>query len=423
MPPRPVKSPRRRRGPRRLAAILIAASAASAAGGPVHAQAVAPPLWVSDSIRSEVLGETRQLRIALPPGYDARQHAAERYPVLITLDAQVPGHLLNPTVAMVRALAGETPALPHLIVVGVETPDPRRFRDLTPPLVGEFRPRDGGPAPGGGPAFLRFLSTELRPYLAARYRTLPTTVLAGHSLGGAFTAWAFGQAPDFLAGAIALSPTPAWLNADGLGGRHALDGILARTAPGRLFVANGTAEVSLDSAVQSFVSAVKSRPASGWVVEYQRIPGAAHFVTAPLGMVPGLLFVFRPVSLAGFQLDYAAGMPALIAAFDSTREAYARGARELGLPPRLPLAFLNGQRWWHQNPRADSAGLSLRVCQELIVAYPALWHGHECAGDTHRRLRRSAEAAEHYRRAVEAARSAGDSATVDRLTRKTAGRP
>jgi uncharacterized protein len=420
MPLKPIKSPRHRCGPRLLAAIVIAASSA---GGPMHAQAVPPPLWIRDSIRSEVLGGTRLLRIGLPLGYDAREYATERYPVLVLLDAQGSGHMLNATVAMARALAGETPPLPRLIVVGVETPDPARFRDLTPPPVGEYRSPGGWPAPGGAPAFLRFLSTELRPYIAARYRTLSPTFLAGHSLSGAFAAWAFGQAPDFLAGAIALSPTPTWLNADGFAGRQALDGILARTTPGRLFVANGAAEGGLDSAVQSFVSAVKSRPASGRVVEYQRIPGAAHFVVAGLGMVPGLLFVFRPVSLGGVQMDYAAGMPALIAAFDSTREAYVRGARELGLPPRLPLAFLNGQRWNHQNPRADSAGLSLRVCRELIVAYPTLWHGYECAGDAHLRLKRSVEAAEHYRRAVEAAGSAGDSATADRLTRKAAGRP
>ena len=166
MPLRPITSPRRRCAPGLLAAVLIGASAA---GGPVHAQAVAPPLWTRDSIHSTVLGETRFLKVALPPGYDTPASASRRYPVLIALDAQG----ANPpafaaTVAMARVLASDaSPSLPRLIVVGIETPDPARFRDMTPPPIRGFRSSGGWPAPGGAPAFLRFLSTELRPYIAA----------------------------------------------------------------------------------------------------------------------------------------------------------------------------------------------------------------------------------------------------------------
>ena len=84
---------------------LVTILAASSIAGPLYAQTVAPPLWTSDSMRSNILGETRALRISLPEGYDAREYASERYPVLFVLDAHgdVP---FAATVANARALAG-----------------------------------------------------------------------------------------------------------------------------------------------------------------------------------------------------------------------------------------------------------------------------------------------------------------------------
>jgi uncharacterized protein len=410
MPINRTTNPRRRYAPTLPAAILLAASAA---GGSVHAQAVAPPLWTRDSIHSKVLGETRVLRIALPVRYGTPEYASERYPVLIMLGTGDVGFAA--AVANARALGGtNAPAIPHLIIVGVETPNAVFFRDMTPPPAGDTAKRaDGG---GGAPAFLRFLSTELRPYIAARYRTQSATILAGHSLTGFFAAWAFGQAPDFLLGAIALSPSA-------LAVQQVLDGITARTTPGRLFMLTGTSEIYLDSATQSFAAALNARPAPRRVFEHQRIPEVSHDHTGSLGMVPGLRFMFRPVSLAGYQLEFSDDdrpMAKFSAVFDSTREAYMRGARELGLPERLPLGFLMGQSRWYQSP--GMAPLLLRLCQELITSYPTLSTGYDCAGDAQLRLGRAADAAASYRRAIEAARTAGDSATAGRIAHKAEGR-
>lgn len=411
-------------GPRRAWVARLVARVVlivSAAGGPADAQASAPPLWTTDSIYSNVLGATRQLRIALPAGYDARENATERYPVLIVLDAHadIP---LAATIANARAMGGtNSPAMPRLIIVGVETRNPSRFRDMTPPPVSTFVPPAGAPAPGGAPAFLQFLSTELRPYIAGRYRTQSTTILAGHSLTGSFAAWAFGQAPDFLMGVIALSPTMTWLRTDRFGGRQPFDAIAARTTPGRMIVVTGTAEGGLDSAAQLFVAALRARKTKGLVFEHERIPEVSHDHTAgPLGMVPGLRFIFRPVSLAAygvaFEDDDRDRLATFSTAFDSTREAYLRGAREVGLPQRLPLGFLTVQGRFYQD--SAMAPLLMRLCQEMIGSYPALWSGYECAGDAQMRLGRSAEAIANYRRAIDAARAGGDSAAVARLGRK-----
>jgi uncharacterized protein len=402
-----------------LVTLLLVACAPSRS---ILAQNANQPLWTRDSIRSSILGEMRFLRVSTPAFYNEPNNAAERFPVLIVLDAEAELPF-TATAAAARQLGvgGGAPVMPQMIIVGVETPNPARFRDMTPPPVRPFVGLlPGWPAPGGAPAFLRFLSEELRPYLAARYRTQPVTILAGHSLTGSFAAWAFGQAPDFLAGAIVLSPTPGWLTDDALAGRQVLDGIAARTKPGRLFLATGSAERYVDTATQSFAAALRARNVAGLVFEDQRIPGVAHANTGgPLGMIPGLQFIFRAVSLSGFQLEYEDGEDRLSkfsAIFDSTRQAFLRGAHQLGLRERLPLNFLSVQA----RGLADTAlaPLQLRLCQEIATSYPTLWNGYDCAGDALARMGRASEAAASYRRGSEAARGVGDSATAERLTRK-----
>lgn len=409
---------------RALVALLLVACAPTRS---LLAQNTIPPLWTRDSIRSSILGEIRFLRISLPAFYNAAWNAPERFPLLIRLDAEaeLPFTAIAAT-ARQLGLGGGTPVMPQVIIVGVETPNPGRFHDLTPPPVRPFVGLlPGFRAPGGAPAFLRFLSEELHPYIAARYRTQSTTILAGHSLSGSFAAWAFGQAPNFLAGAIALSPTPGWLNDEALAGRQVLDGIAARTTPGRLFLATGTAERYLDTAVQLFAAELRARNVAGLVFEHQRIPEVSHGLTGgPLGMIPGLQFLFRPVSLSGFQPEFEDGEDALSkfsAIYDSTRAAYLLGAHQLGLAERLPLDFLSQHALRYGGPAL--APLRLRLCQEMTTGYPTLWNGYDCAGDALARIGRASEATASYLRGSEAARIAGDSATAERLKRKAEPRP
>src|SRR5687768_14951844 len=101
-----------------LSVALLAST--SPIANPARPQSVAPVLWTADSIRSEVLGETRRVKIALPIGYDARENALERYPVLIVLDADGEP-AFTAVVANVRSLSGRSGALlPRMIVVGVD---------------------------------------------------------------------------------------------------------------------------------------------------------------------------------------------------------------------------------------------------------------------------------------------------------------
>ncbi|MEP4592887.1 MAG: alpha/beta hydrolase-fold protein, partial [Ilumatobacter sp.] len=82
--------------------------------------------------------------------------------------------------------------VPSLLVVGVGYPDAEavidtveiRARDLTPTPSSHF------PGSGHADAFIEFVSSELRPWLAGRFpNAVGDATYFGHSLGGLFGAY------------------------------------------------------------------------------------------------------------------------------------------------------------------------------------------------------------------------------------------
>jgi predicted alpha/beta superfamily hydrolase len=155
-------------------------------------------------LTSRVLGESRTVEVALPPGYD--ENRSQRYPVLYVLDSEVES---GPAIAITRfyATMGQ---LPPMIVVGVRNTD--RMRDLTPPTVADFRPPPEAGAAGGADRFLRFLADELAPWVEGRYRTAPMRVLVGHSLGGLLALHALATRPRLFTGYLVMEPSTWWNN-------------------------------------------------------------------------------------------------------------------------------------------------------------------------------------------------------------------
>jgi hypothetical protein len=169
---------------------------------------------------------------------------------------------------------------------------------------------------------------------------------------------------------------------------------------------------------KSLAAELNLQPVAGRDVHLEQIPDASHSNTYYLGLNPGLLFIFRPVSLAGnplAQWGTGPGTPKLLETFESIRERYLRGARQLGLPERLPLPFL---RYWNQAQDPALAPFVLRVCEETIASYAAVWNGYECAADAQARSGRADEATANYKRALEAAQRMGNTAAVERIAAK-----
>ncbi len=145
---------------------------------------------VEEDFVSATVGDTYQLVVRLPPGYD---DSSDVYPVLVQLDALQSGGQFNITAGHASELASEG-AIPEIIVVGVGGGD--RFRDFTV---------------DGVEAFLRFLREELLPHVDATYRTDAAAgrALFGHSLGGFFSLYTL-----LSTGAEASPPFTAFVAAD-----------------------------------------------------------------------------------------------------------------------------------------------------------------------------------------------------------------
>ena len=231
----------------------------------------------------------REVDVWLPPSY-ARE-PDRRYPVVYMHDGQ---NLFDPALAfagsewdvdgaMQRLLArGE---VREAIIVGIWN-SPRRFEEYMPAVVtGDAVPMhiEGRPpvrvAEIASDAYLSFLVEELKPFIDARYRTLPgpdDTVVMGSSMGGLVSLYALARYPGVFGAAGAVSTH--WPAADGAVANW-LPGQLPAPGRHRLWFDHGSETLDADYApYQQRVDAALRK--SGWVEGrdwHSRVfVGAAH---------------------------------------------------------------------------------------------------------------------------------------------------
>ncbi len=182
---------------------------------------------------SVAVGRTYRLHVAS----SGIGEPASGTPVVYLLDADEDFPLV---VALARQLTAAK-ELPEILIVGVgylSAPKYYRIRDFTPSVDTQTEQPTGGAA-----NFLRFLETELIPWVEERYRPSPDRVLMGHSLGGLLAVYAAAMRPTLFSGLVASSPSVWW------GEGMVIDSIrVARQAPaGRLFTSLGARETDLMS--------------------------------------------------------------------------------------------------------------------------------------------------------------------------------
>jgi predicted alpha/beta superfamily hydrolase len=151
----------------------------------------------------ETPGLDRGLTVYLPPSYDRGER---HYPVLYMQDGQ---NLFDPEesfagswrvdIAMDQAAARGFEG----IAVGVPNAGVGRLAEYSP-----FDDVEGGP--GRGREYVTYLAETIKPLVDARYRTIPgrgTTCVAGSSMGGLISLFAFFARPDVFGAAAAMSPS------------------------------------------------------------------------------------------------------------------------------------------------------------------------------------------------------------------------
>jgi predicted alpha/beta superfamily hydrolase len=260
--------------------------------GHVRAQNAATPPWTEFVVQSSTIGK-RTIRVATPAEY---ARGSERYPVLVMLDAEGQP-MLRPVIAQAAYLAANGDGVPPLIVVGIVN-GPDRIHDMTPPPTGSsvaaFK------TAGGASAFADFVLGDVLPTVRARYRTLPTAVLAGQSAGGLFALDVAASRPGSFHGIVAMDPA-IWFN-DGAPARLYADAIARSPSGTRVFAGYGGLESDIDAATTEFAQRLKAAKSSTVGFASRPYEDDSHALV-PLSALPdGLRFVFAPISLRGLPV-------------------------------------------------------------------------------------------------------------------------
>ena len=164
-------------------------------------------LWLHE-LRSRIFGNTRLLRVWLPPDYDG--WGDTRYPVLYLNDGQ---NLFDPATAFagVHWRVGETATrliaeqkIRPLIIVGIDNTKNRACEYIP------YRSKDPRVLRPQGKCYPDFLQREVMPLIEERYsisRGPENTGLGGSSLGGLITLYTQLAAPGVFGRLLIESPS------------------------------------------------------------------------------------------------------------------------------------------------------------------------------------------------------------------------
>jgi predicted alpha/beta superfamily hydrolase len=195
-------------------------------------------LWLHE-LNSRIFGNTRLLRVWLPPDYDG--WGDTRYPVLYLNDGQ---NLFEPATAFagVDWQVGETATrliaeekIRPLIIVGIDNTR-NRASEYIP-----YKSRDPKVLNAKGDCYPDFLQREVMPLIEERYAVLrgsANTGLGGSSLGGLITLYTQLAAPGVFGRLLIESPSLFVAN-----GKILKQSAQLRNWPQRIYLGVGTHEV------------------------------------------------------------------------------------------------------------------------------------------------------------------------------------
>jgi predicted alpha/beta superfamily hydrolase len=255
------------------------------------------------SLHSDILNETRDVFVYLPPNYADKYFQQQRFPVLYVLDGDLHFHSLSGMIQILGSGINQTFAIPEMIIVAI--PNTNRIRDLLPthsttgPFGGDFY-KDSG----GTDKFLKFITDELSPKIESMYSTSPYRIFVGQSFGGLAVIHALFTIPNFFQAYVAIDPSLWWDNQ-----------VLTRKAESyfnkadlhgkSLFLAQANSVRSWDSTnvhfegIRNFATYLETRNHSGLRWKYKYYPDDTHSSVAFISEYDALRFFF-----AKYSTDY-----------------------------------------------------------------------------------------------------------------------
>lgn len=158
-----------------------------------------------ETLHSTVLNEDRTLNIYLPDGYDPKDTVT--YPVVYLLDGSADEDFIHVVGLYQFNSFSWIGRVKPSIIVGIANTD--RRRDFTFPTSIE-KDKKQYPTTGHSDVFIRFIETELQPYITKRFKTGQDRTIIGESLGGLLAAEILFRKPALFSKYIIISPSIWW---------------------------------------------------------------------------------------------------------------------------------------------------------------------------------------------------------------------
>jgi uncharacterized protein len=343
------------------------------------------------SLYSKVLKETRPCLVYLPPSYNNHKYLPQKYPVLYLLDGDSHLPWATGVVYFMNAGINFNYQIPEMIIVAIPNTD--RTRDLTPThsmktITGKDVP--GFASSGGGDKFLDFLQEELITQIAAKYRTQPYRILAGHSLGGLITLHALQSRPQLFQACLAMDPS-IWWDDQVLTRRAEAMKTNAFRGPVYICMSDGNpVPAPWEIAIHDFVESLRTKSPPSFRVSLEYFKSENHPSLPLLGLYHGLNFIFEGYSPTADEWDKPAG---LSAHFKQTSE-------QLGYSALPPEAYIDGLGSWELDSAHDT-NAALAFFQLNASNYPTSFNAWQSIGNAFKIMGDKDSALKCYTRSLE----------------------
>jgi uncharacterized protein len=239
-----------------------------------------------ESITSQKLGETRQIKIQLPRNYE--ENKTKRYPVVIVLDGD---YLFEPVAGMIDYYA-YWEDVPEMIVVGINQ-DGIRMEDT-------YYSEDNFLPEGKGAKFFEFIGMELLSQLDQKYRTANFRIIVGHDFTSNFINYYLLKPDPIFKGYVNLSPDLAPEMANRLS--YALNSAESRKW---FYMATGSSDVpALKESILSFDNQLKSLENDLVEYNFDNFEGATHYSLVGKAIpsaIESMFEIYRPISTKDYN--------------------------------------------------------------------------------------------------------------------------
>lgn len=340
-------------------------------------QQVASAVHFQHTIKSQAVGEDRTILVRVPASYERSE---TRFPVIYMLDAHPPQN------AMMAGLVEQQvwgDVMSDAIIVGIQNTN--RLRDMTP------TPGDRAGA-GGAEKFLRFIETEVIPFVDKNYRTEPYRSIAGHSLAGLFVVYAFMERPDAFNAYIAASPYLHWDNNYLI--KRAEESLKKRSEWDKTFFIGLGDEPAYMDGYNSFQQLMKRTKPKNLEYEFRLFKDENHGS------------VVLPAYYAGLRKIYAGWAPPGNGTVADLENHYRNLSRRYGYTIKVPEALMN--RVGYQLLRGGNNAEAIEVFKKNAANYPRSANVYDSLAEAYEKNGQKTMARDTYEKAWKMAEQNGE---------------